>query len=86
MQGLADLSTWCPFIKEPWDTPQRATTPKSCYPCKKNWTILKNSKNIEKQLKKKIHAFQNEFQNKKNAKKNIKKRNKFHKKKQLKYV
>ena len=23
------------IIKEPWDTPQRAT-PKSCYPCKKN--------------------------------------------------
>ena len=36
------------IIKEPWDTPQRAT-PKSCYPCKKN--AEKISKNHNKYQK-----------------------------------
>ena len=56
-------------IKEPCDTPQRAT-PKSCYPCKKN---LKHSEkisniqyNIKKQRKKTIHGFQNKFKKKHN--------------------
>ena len=55
------------FIKEPWDTPQRATaTPKSCYPCKKSenfWQIRKKTKKSKNNWKKKtIHAFQNEIQ------------------------
>ena len=36
------------IIKEPWDTPQRAT-PKSCYPCKKNMKKITKKKHIKTQ-------------------------------------
>jgi hypothetical protein len=42
------------IIKEPWDTPQRAT-PKSCYPCpkQKNLKNSRKSKTYQKTTEKK---------------------------------
>ena len=75
-------------IKEPWDTPQRAT-PKSCYPCKiKSEKFSEIQKNIKKQLEKTIHAFQNEIKKIKKQKKdgtNPTKKNKTSSKKKKKF-
>ena len=48
------------IIKEPWDTPQRAT-PKSCYPCKKSenfWNKSQKFKKYHGTTEKTSHEFQ----------------------------
>ena len=70
------------IIKEPWDTPQRAT-PKSCYPCQKELTTSDKfwkKQKIQKQLKTNNPLIAKHSKNK--NKKNRKQRNKFHRKKQ----
>ena len=70
---------FCQVIKEPWDTPQRAT-PKSCYSCKtKNLKILKNAQEYQKtteQTSIKIQKFNNNKNHEKKHEKYLKTRKK----------
>ena len=68
------------IMKEPWDTPQRAT-PKSCYPCpKKSEKKNKNSRKYQKTIEKNNPRIPKRIPKKRHRKRNRKKQNKFHKK------